>query len=533
MRIALIIPKNGTESSRSFYDYRFYAEFLLSRKYISYLLAIPTLASLTPLHHEIRVFDENIEEIDYGWPADLAGISVRTMFAKRAYTIAARYRRLGVKTVLGGIHPSMCTEEALEHCDCVVAGEAEEVWGTLLKDAEEGTLKRLYSAGAHADLKASPATARDSLSRTRYLQDIVQTTKGCPYHCEFCSVYAFDGQKIRSRGIDTVLDEIRDITEHRPPYKKKNAIFFADDNIIADKRYARELFKALKPHNINWSCQASINLSREDEILGLMRDSGCGAVLIGFESISKKNLEAMHKQINQRFDYAEAVRKIQSFGIMVHSAFIVGYDFDSGTTFDELIAFLRETNLLMPLVNVLTPFPGTELFKRLEKEGRILHKDWDKYDAKHVVFRHPALLPGELKDGYMRVIRDAYSFDSIWRKLNYYWDRDFWKRANEADPVKFIYRLVFALRLITLLSVRNKERSRFIMKVLPRVFDSRVRVSTILTLMAYNDFAYGAQEDAAPEREAACGHAMDETVPLIPFADTAEDLQKPPVHTEG
>jgi radical SAM superfamily enzyme YgiQ (UPF0313 family) len=533
MKIALIIPKNGAETSRSFYDYRFYAEFLLSKKYISYLLAIPTLASLTPKHHEIRVFDENLEEIDYGWQADLAGISVRTMFAKRAYAIAARYRELGVKTVLGGIHPSMCPEEALAHCDCVVTGEAEEVWGTLLKDAEEGTLKRLYSAGAHADLKTSPAAVRDSLSRGRYLQDIVQTTKGCPYHCEFCSVYAFDGQKIRSRDIDTVLEEIRDITSHRSAYKKKNAVFFADDNIIADKKYARELFKALKPYNINWSCQASINLSREDELLGLMRDSGCGAVLIGFESISKKNLEAMHKPINQRFDYAEAVRKIQSFGIMVHSAFIVGYDFDSETTFDELIAFLRETNLLMPLINVLTPFPGTELFRRLEKEGRILHKDWDRYDAKHVVFRHPTLLPEELKDGYMRVIRDAYSFDSIWRKLNYYWVWDFWKRANEVDPVKFIYRLVFALRLVTLLSVRNPERSRFILKVLPKVFNPRVRVSTILTLMAYNDFAYGVREDTATERDTTSAHAVEETVPLLPTADAVEGRESSPAYPEG
>ncbi|HOS97496.1 MAG TPA: DUF4070 domain-containing protein, partial [Deltaproteobacteria bacterium] len=316
-------------------------------------------------------------------------------------------------------------------------------------------------------------------------------------------------------------------------YKKKNAVFFADDNIIADKKYARELFKALKPYNINWSCQASINLSREDELLGLMRDSGCGAVLIGFESISQKNLEAMHKQVNQRYDYTEAVRKIQSFGIMVHSAFIVGYDFDSETTFDELIAFLRETNLLMPLINVLTPFPGTELFKRLEKEGRILHKDWDKYDAKNVVFRHPTLLPEELKDGYMRVIRDAYSFESIWRKLNYYWDRDFWKHANEVDPVKFFYRFAFALRLLTLLSLKNKERSRFIMKVLPRVFNPRVRVSTILTMMAYNDFAYSVREHEALECEPASHHTVDGIVSPLTAAGAAEHIEKSPVHPGG
>jgi radical SAM superfamily enzyme YgiQ (UPF0313 family) len=168
----------------------------------------------------------------------------------------------------------------------------------------------------------------------------------------------------------------------------------------------------------------------------------------------------------------------------------VGYDFDSETSFNELIQFIQETKLLMPLINVLTPFPGTELFKRLEKEGRILHKDWSRYDTKNVVFKHPSLSAGELSDGYRRIVQAVYSFDSIWKKLNYYWDIDFWKNPNELDPVKFTYRLIFALRLCTLLFSRNTDRSKFIMKILPKVFSKQVRISTILTLMAYNDFAY-------------------------------------------
>jgi radical SAM superfamily enzyme YgiQ (UPF0313 family) len=518
MKIALIIPKNSSDGSRSFYDYEFYADFLLSKKYISYLLAIPTLASLTPQHHEIRVFDENIEEIDYTWGADLVGISVRTMYANRAYVIAQNFRSRGVRTVLGGIHPSMCPEEARHYCDSVVIGEAENVWATLLKDAEEGNLKRLYKADTFTDLQSAPAIDRSSLSRESYLQNLVQTTKGCPFHCEFCSVYAFDGQKIRNKTIEQVIAEIQDINCTGSKYKKKNAIFFADDNIIANKKFARELFGALKSHNINWSCQASINISQEDELLGLMRDSGCGAILIGFESISKKNLEAMHKEINQRYNYKEAIKKIQSYGIIVHSAFIVGYDFDSEEIFDELINFIGETNLLMPLINVLTPFPGTELFKRLEKEGRLLHKDWSKYDAKHVVFKHPSLSSNELSDGYRRIVQAVYSFDSIWDKLNYYWDMDFWKRSNKLDPVKFSYRLIFALRLTTLLFSRNTDRSRFIMKILPKVFSKKVRISTILTLMAYNDFAYSLEaghDNAADEFE---GKANKSAVPISPNA---------------
>ncbi|MCX5861869.1 MAG: radical SAM protein [Deltaproteobacteria bacterium] len=489
MKIALVIPRNSSESDTSFYDFKFGTRFLLSRKHISYLLAIPTLTSLTPPEHEIRVFDENIEDIDYTWKADLAGITVRTMFAQRAYAISETYRTRGAKTVLGGIHPSMCPEDALPHCDSVVIGEAEETWHTVLQDAENGHLKRLYKAHRFADLGAAPITDRSSLSKKRYLLDIVQTTKGCPFHCEFCSVHAFDGQRIRSKTIEQVIREIQGINSSHATYKKKNAIFFADDNIIADKAFAKQLFLALQPYKINWMCQASINISQEAELLELMRDSGCGAVFIGFESICDENLAMMHKGINQRYKYIEAIRKIQSYGLLVHSSFILGYDFDSQATFDELINFIRESNLLMPLINILTPFPGTKLFKRLEEEGRILHKDWSKYDTQHVVFLPARMSPEDLLQGYRKVVRSVYSFDSILRKLNYYWDRDFWKRSNEFDPVKFVYRLLFAVRLATLLISGNMDRSKFIMKILPLVFDKRVRISTILALMNNNDFA--------------------------------------------
>ncbi len=487
MKVALVIPKNSSESGKSFYDYEFFSRFLLSKKYFSYLLAIPTLVSLTPPEHEIRIFDENIEDIDYSWDADLAGISVRTMFSKRAYGIARTFRKRGVKTVLGGIHPSMCTKEALEYCDSVVVGEAEEIWSDLLADAQNSSLKRIYKAEKKADLTAVPVPDRKALSRDRYFSDIVQTTKGCPFHCEFCSVYAFDGNRIRNKTIDQVIKEIRDISGSSAGYKKKS-IFFADDNIIADKKFARELFLALKPYNLNWSCQASINISREDELLRLMKESGCGAVLIGLESISKENLSCMDKGVNQRHDYVDAIKNIQSHGILVQSSFILGYDFDTDSSFDELIEFIRETRLLMPLINILTPFPGTKLFERLDKEGRIIHKEWNKYDAKHVVFSPSLMTPEELLEGHRRVIREIYSFDSIYEKLKYYWNIDFWKHSNEVDPIKFKYRLLFALRLCTLLFSSSPDRSKFILKIVPKVFSKRVRISSILTLMAYNDY---------------------------------------------
>jgi radical SAM superfamily enzyme YgiQ (UPF0313 family) len=489
MKIALVIPRNSSVNDQNFYDLKFVSSFLFSKKYFAYLLAVPTLVSLTPPEHEIRVFDENIEDIDYDWDADLAGITVRTMFAPRAYSISEKFRKKGVKTVLGGIHPSMCTDEALQHCDSVVVGEAEYVWQTLLKDAQEGKLERTYESDKKTDVTKCPSPDRSVLSGDRYISDILQTTKGCPFQCEFCSVYAFDGQKIRNKKIDQVIDEIRSMSRSLSGYKQK-AIFFADDNIIANKKFARELFIALKPLKIKWSCQASINISKEDELLRLMKESGCGAMLIGLESISEENLSAMNKGVNIRHDYIEAIKKIQSYGMLVQGSFIVGYDFDTEASFDELIEFIEEAHLLMPVINVLTPYPGTKLFKRLEEENRIIHTDWSKFDSKHVVFRPALLTPEQLQEGYNRVIKHLYSFDSIYKRLGYFLDMDFWESFNREDPIKLRYRMLFAARLLSLVFSSNLERSKFIVRILPRIFRENVRVSTILTLMAYNDYAY-------------------------------------------
>lgn len=490
MKIALITPRNGSETEKSFYDYKFFSSFLFTKRYFSYLLAIPTLAALTPPEHEIKIFDENIGEIDYDWPADIVGISVRTLYAVRAYEIAAQWRKRGVKVVLGGIHVSMCPDEALNHCDALVSGEAEKVWADLLKDAAAGSLKRVYKGDGPFDVTQTKLPGRVFLDRQMYFSDIIQTTKGCPFHCEFCSVYAYDGTKIRSKTVEQVVAEVQDVCGTKVVFNKKKSIFFADDNIIANRKFARELFIALKPYNLNWSCQASINVSQDDEMLRLMKEAGCGAILVGLESVSPKNLAQMEKGVNLRHDYVDAIKKIHDHGILVHSSFIVGYDFDTEESFDELAQFIDEADLLMPIVNILTPFPGTKLFARLEKEGRIIHKDWSRYDAKTVVFKPASLTPEQLFEGYRDVLRKIYSFDKIYAKLQHYWDIDFWKRSNEIDPIKFKYRLLFAARIFSLMFSTNFARTKFILKILPKVFNPRVRVSTILTLMAYNDYAY-------------------------------------------
>lgn len=489
MKIALVIPNTSSIDGKSFYDWNFFSKFTFTRKFFSYLLAIPTLAALTPSEHEVRVFDENIENIDYNWGADLVGISVRTLFAFRAYEISRTFRKRGAITVLGGIHPSMCREEALEHCDSVVVGEAEGVWATLLKDAGKGQLKKIYQATKKSDLRKYPIAKRDLLASRGYFTEILQTTKGCPFFCEFCSVYAFDGQKIRSRTLEQVLAEVKEVKGKSSGYKKV-AIFFADDNIIANKKFARKLFEALIPLKVNWYCQAAINISKEEKLLKLMKKSGCGSIFVGLESISPDNLVEMDKGVNLKYDYLEAINKIQSHEILVHGSFILGSDNDDQKSFEDLALFIEEVKLLMPMINVLTPFPGTKLFERLGRTGRILHKNWNKYDMKSAVFIPKKMTPEELEREYKKLMRRIYSFSSIYNRLQHYWKRDFWKHSNQADPILFKYRILFALRLCSLLISTNRPRSIFILKILPHVFRKRVRISVILTLMAYNDFAY-------------------------------------------
>ena len=492
MKIALITPSNLSEIENSYYDFKFFSKFLFTKKYYSYYLSVPILTSLTPSKHKIKVFDENIEAIDYSWKPDLVGISVRTMVANRAYEIADTYRKRGSKVVLGGIHPSMCTEEALQHCDAVVVGEAEKVWHNVLQDLSNGTLKQIYKADSFVDLATMPLPDRSKLKTKKYINDFVQTTKGCPFHCEFCSVHAFDGQKIRNKPVEKVIEEIKSLNLSSGRYKNKGkAIFFADDNIIANIPYARKLFKALIPLNIKWGCQASINLSQDEELMILMKQAGCGSVFIGFESISEKNLTAMTKNINIKHNYIEAIQKIHSHGLLIIGSFIVGYDFDTSDTFDELIKFIEEANIIDPFINILTPFPGTKLFQRLEQEGRILHKDWGKYDTQHVVFKPISMTPEELLQGYNKVLKSIYSFDSIYRKLKYFSEEvGFWIPQNYVDPVNFHYRLLFALRMASLMFSKNWQRSKFIVKVIPKIFDNRYRITKILQLMACNDYAY-------------------------------------------
>jgi radical SAM superfamily enzyme YgiQ (UPF0313 family) len=236
-------------------------------------------------------------------------------------------------------------------------------------------------------------------------------------------------------------------------------------------------------------------VSKDKEILKLMAESGCGGILIGFESIAEDNLRQMNKKINLTQDFSQAIQNIHSHGILVQGSFIVGHDNDNLDSFQRLADFINTNNMLFALISILTPFPGTGLFKRMEKEDRLLHKDWDKYDSKTVVYKPKNMTALELKKGFIHVYQEVYSFNSIYRKLAHFWENDFWHEQNRRNPIKFKYRILFALRLLTYLPTFDIERIKFIFRILSWVFDKRVRISTIITLMAYNDYAYSLKEE--------------------------------------
>ena len=361
-------------------------------------LALPMVAALTPEDVKVIIVDEKVEPIDFEENVDLVGISVMTPFAPRAYEIADIYRKRGIKTVLGGIHPTALPEEAIEHADAVVIGEAENVWGNLIEDFKKNRLKRFYHSDQLISMKGLPLPRINLLNKDAYSTiNCVQTTRGCPHNCEFCSVTAFFGRRYRQRPIKEVITEIKRL--------KANYVFFVDDNIIGDIGYAKELFQALKLLNIEWNNQCTLTIAKDDELLKLAQESGCDMMYIGFESLSQENLESIGKSFNRVEEYEEAVKRIQDHGIEIMASFIFGLDHDDETVFEKTINFIKKNKIKKPVFSILTPYPGTKLYQRLEQENRIIDRDWSKYDFGHVVIKPKLMSPETLQRGYNRASR--------------------------------------------------------------------------------------------------------------------------------
>jgi radical SAM superfamily enzyme YgiQ (UPF0313 family) len=332
-------------------------------------LSLARLAGLTPPDVEVEIFDERIEDIDFDRPCDLVGISVRTFNARRAYQIAAEFRRRGVIVILGGFHPSLLPEEAGQHADAVLVGEAEHSWFTIIEDVRRGRLKSLYQAKANLPFESVP-TNRQLLSGKRYLPvTLMEITRGCPHDCGFCSVTQFYHGHFRHRPINEVLEEVR--ANPKPLY------LFADDNITANTTYAKELFRALISLKIRWISQASITVSFDSELMDLIEASGCAGLLVGVESIAQENLKQVNKKWNMAgASYETALEAFRQRHIPVMASFIVGLDDDTPEKLDALLEFAVNQQFFAALFNMLTPFPGTQLYTDYVNQGRMLQPQW-------------------------------------------------------------------------------------------------------------------------------------------------------------
>ena len=400
MKIKIIIPQWPKDS---FWD-------VISFKFP--LLGTTLLAALTPPEHEVSIHDEGIAPLNLDEACDLAAITAITPLAPRGYEIAEAYRQRGVKVVMGGIHPTWLPDEAIAHCDAVVIGEADEIWPHVVQDAANGTLKRFYQQKDRTDLSHLPFPRRDLLPPKGYFfENTIQTTRGCPFDCEFCSVTAIYGGTYRTRPVAEVEQELKTLR------RAAAYIFFVDDNIVGDIRYARELFSMLSHYRLRWVSQGPISIARNEKMVRLMAQAGCHGLFIGFESLRPENLALMGKKTNQVERYEAGIKRLHDYGIGVHGSFVFGYDYDDPSVFDGFLSFANRTGIDGAFLPLLTPFPGTRIHQRLKQEGRILTEDWSKYDMATVVYRPKGMTIEQLQQGFWHVNKEFYSLRSMARRV--------------------------------------------------------------------------------------------------------------------
>ncbi|MRR33680.1 B12-binding domain-containing radical SAM protein [bacterium] len=375
-------------------------------------LSLAALASVTPPGWEVGLVDENIETIDFLSDVDLVAITAMTPQAPRAYRIAAAFRARGIPVVMGGFHASNLPDEALEHADAVVVGEGELVWPRLLADFAKGAPERLYRAQDLLDMGCITPPRREIFSGKRYLfTNTLQTTRGCPHDCEFCSVTPFYGRKYRKRPVDSVLGELETLR------KKNSFAFFVDDNLVGDRSYALELFSGMRGMGFKWLSHAPINLARDPELLQAAGESGCVGMFVGFESLNEEALAAMGKVTNRAASYLDDARAFRDNGVGILGSFVLGYDGDTPAVFETLLRFCEQARLEAAIFPILTPYPGTAVRARLEAEGRITSSRWEDYDMGHVTFRPVGMTAEELQAGHDRLNRSFYSFSSMFRRI--------------------------------------------------------------------------------------------------------------------
>lgn len=406
MKVRLVQPSQLDENGRPTKYSKLFMPFL----------TIPTLAGLTPSGVEIGVTNDYVEDIDFDEEVDLVAITAHTSQAPRAYQIADEFRKRGRKTALGGVHPSACPEEALKHAGAVVVGEAENVWEQVLSDARAGTLAGIYKANERPDLSRLVVPRFDLVNYGNYVIPPfartpllpLQTARGCPNDCEFCSVTGFLGRKMRTKPVANVMREIESC--------KPSRVFFTDDNIAGDLKHARELFAALKDLKMRWACQMSASVSEHPDLIELAAEAGCHETFIGIESISEDTLKSANKKFNKPGKYAELLERLKEVGILAQVSLIYGLDGDNAESLRKTIDEVLTWDANYMYLFMLTPFPGTKLHERMTRENRVLKDDWSLYDAMHPVIRFKDASAEELIEAMWESYRKFYSAGNVARR---------------------------------------------------------------------------------------------------------------------
>ena len=404
MKIALISPKGPLYRHRG-------GIFKRNLRYAP--LTLSTLASLIPaeLAAEVHIVDEGIQDVEVeAIDADLVGMTVITGTAFRAYELADRLRARGIPVVLGGPHVTLIPDDAAPHADAVVVGYAEETWPELLRDFAAGRMRPRYVQSPFLKLENLPFPRRDMMQKGSYLTThVFEATRGCVHSCEFCVVPAAWGLRPFQKPVEDVVADIR---QH---WARK--IIFIDLNLIADKDYAARLFEGLIPLGVEWFGLSTTLLAKDRPLLELAARSGCSGLLMGFESITPENLRQSRKGFNSPDDYRALVDDLHRHRITLMACFTFGMDFDTPDIFLKTARFAVDAHIDLPRFAIVTPFPGTALYQRLDGEGRILTKNWELYDAQHVVFQPKQMTVDQLHAGHEAAWKSAYSLGAITRRI--------------------------------------------------------------------------------------------------------------------
>jgi radical SAM superfamily enzyme YgiQ (UPF0313 family) len=375
-------------------------------------LALTSIGAATPEPWDVRYWDENL--LQGAPPCDpvpqVVGITVHLTFARRAYELAAWFRAQGSIVILGGLHVLSCPDEALEHAHAIAIGDGVQLWPQILADIEQGTLERRYEADYSRPYSLDPPARRALLPRESFLTTTsVIATRGCHNRCGFCYL-STDGLHMpyRMREVEQVVAEIE---ADRQPYT-----VFVDNNLGSRPAYLRKLCEALRPLGIIWSAAVTIDVTDDPSLVRDMALAGCTGVFVGFESLNGGNLSDARKRTPAPEDYARRVALLHRYGIQVNGSFVLGFDHDQSDVFERTVEWIEDNRLECATFHILTPYPGTPLFRQLVAEGRILHRDWDQYDTAHVVFQPKHMSCEELDRGYAWCYESLFSHRSIWRR---------------------------------------------------------------------------------------------------------------------